>query len=1776
MGQYRIFSEPLGVDFMVEGQEAPNEESTFQILKQVVPPDRMIKAFEDGNKELARAAYKNGYFDQESDTGLYDAFKQAAGEVMEGLGDISKEVSLDFTASGAMTYGVPGSQKLVEGARAEQQKRIRKRKATGYQTMAEVFAGYKTIGDAGKLAFSKIAGEGDEDIDASIQFIGDMMKTQSFIDDGAAIMAEQFGDFDMYRDLKAGRVEPDKKQALAASLFVQLENPVAAVTTGSIRSTTNMLRRGTAKKLAEQFKEANSKKFLLEKQLNRLPANASDTLVKTATDALEKATKESDEILAKITPFTEQKAKAGFTNQMVGKGMQAVGKAGEHFGNLTEFIRRAGVEEATTLLMRAGLSEQVAKGVIYTSIGGAADLTDGEASLTGTGFGALAAYMGPRAIASMGRSTAILGKQLTIAETTMPFFKRVGALPADDPKLAEVLVDRTDNLVLGDAASQLKPILTQTRDLPSTVRGAARFIDRSGLGRLGTETANVAKAAAGGAALPGAFGYMAGGEEGAASAIGASAPFIAAGLGYGSLLRFNNKSDLLAKQLGDLEYHKQSLTETERTNFEKLDQDQQVAISTFSQFFPDVEIRMKSMGKDGPSGAHYVDGSDSVIEINTDTNLSYGTILSHEIGHHVERHGLLPNILEEMLGNPEKGRVGIFTKIDKSTGKPKITTDENGMKHYELTDEFRELQKAYVDKLANSNVSEKAKQAYETPEQFARELFAETVAERMLSGKTSKRAGQSSTYKLIESLGDRITSGGFMRKAMHSLGMATKADGSLVQGTGILGKPFKSSKQLDNLVKRYEDETIGLSESEIREQRPVTKDDELDTVIVSPSDPIESLQVFNNGGHFKTDKDGNIIVNPITKKPEVYSPSETRRANQALARDLTESIKARENDLPEGHVTLSETEDGKLTGSGKFIDDSIIDELSRTGRYNPSQINFLREASKAGREGIGNQMLLFYYAATGKGGRKYKTLKGGYRDSLVYGITITKDGNVILDTVSLDKLQKNIDYLLKRRGNEIGQAFGGSDPAVIRKNFESMFEKYLDNHAKGIINGDSNPESGITDKQRDFLNAAFGPVSKSQIADNPTLSNLGERRANTLGTYRSRRLDRIGTLNPTGNTRNIVIDRIRRNLMPGRSEADVQITDKLFMPAEDVMTAVNVRNELNNKFADLIVSGQKSIETRRSRSLDNLIGNRVKIVRTTGKGDEARVIGEVTIGEPIQYRTRAEFAKDYDKHLVDEDSDFAFQDGGKFGYPMLNPERYNTPYPMPKRKGIVYTKEVGGPDKLFMPASEAGAGKGTSALDILKSNQKPEGLPKVPTILEIAEYFKKEFGNPIDYKKSTPEQNRLFEDLIYEEVLYAQELHPEAAGWYDENLSLALSVLEELDPTIKQPDNNFIFKSVLAATSDGNKVQPQFDQTWATYNHWKDTGEISGKFVGGDRISNIKNNLLRIEAIFQLMGGEGAGRWLSQKGTIGEIRKAAQDDLGYTKAEASKIGTSELVDEVVPYAVILGPKLGSFFNNLYGDYSTFTMDRWFMRTVGRNTGTQVVPIPPAKLNAAKQRVRDAVNSLTPSERKKIGVTKQSVAGNNAIKASTKLAGYFAKKQNRTGVSAEVDNLRRAANALNKFGKPLKEAPQNGAERRWLRERLETVQSRLRDVGVNLENADLQALLWYNEKEIYEKLGYRSPTGSADYAGAAEALHARKAGKPSRSYAEGTGRVGEIGRSTGESVLGETSPQEVNFLPAGNFSRQPANRITRQAPAMPGNRFMLPAASAGAKSAERFR
>jgi plasmid stabilization system protein ParE len=466
-------------------------------------------------------------------------------------------------------------------------------------------------------------------------------------------------------------------------------------------------------------------------------------------------------------------------------------------------------------------------------------------------------------------------------------------------------------------------------------------------------------------------------------------------------------------------------------------------------------------------------------------------------------------------------------------------------------------------------------------------------------------------------------------------------------------------------------------------------------------------------------------------------------------------------------------------------------------------------------------------------------------------------------------------------------------------------------------------------------------------------------------------------------------------------------------------------------------------------------------------------------------------------------------------------------------------------DVRFMPE---GKSAGLAVLD----NELALNLPKRPKVLDIANAFQDLFGKAIEYRKSSPQENARLANALVQEIQRAVELHPEAKGWYDENIKLTMDVMRDLDPDLAKPENDFMFKVILAATSDGNKVGPQFQQTWKEYSNWKNTGKISGDFVSGDRIENIKGNLKMFNEMVNTIGWEKTKDFFTRKGTVKEVRQALMDTFGWTKKEAQGVGSSELADEVVPFAVVLGPKLGSFFNNLYGDFSSVTMDRWFMRTIGRLTGTQVEPLAGSKVREMRNKLRDAVARLTPSEFEMLGVKRGDLKGTSIDGAATTISGRFAKKSLRdtakqsaeAGQSA-LEETRKFANALKKGLNPLVEAPVDGTHRRWIRERIAEVQKDLRSRGIELENADLQAVLWYLEKELYEKLNYRSKSGESDYASAASSLYQDVVGRPSDVYARGTGRVRAIGGDGRGNVLdtangGQAPRQEVGaqrFMPS---------------------------------------
>lgn len=126
-----------------------------------------------------------------------------------------------------------------------------------------------------------------------------------------------------------------------------------------------------------------------------------------------------------------------------------------------------------------------------------------------------------------------------------------------------------------------------------------------------------------------------------------------------------------------------------------------------------------------------------------------------------------------------------------------------------------------------------------------------------------------------------------------------------------------------------------------------------------------------------------------------------------------------------------------------------------------------------------------------------------------------------------------------------------------------------------------------------------------------------------------------------------------KNMVPGGKD----LKSKSIAPSIPESIGINVNQDGNNKYADKIVDGEKTLETRASDSLRPYVGKRVAIVRT-GEGP-AKAIGAVTIGEPIKVTTQKQFDQYRDQTLVPKDSKFDIAPGGvKYLYPLENPVRY--------------------------------------------------------------------------------------------------------------------------------------------------------------------------------------------------------------------------------------------------------------------------------------------------------------------------------------------------------------------------------------------------------------------------------------------------------------------------------------------------------------------------------------
>lgn len=394
-------------------------------------------------------------------------------------------------------------------------------------------------------------------------------------------------------------------------------------------------------------------------------------------------------------------------------------------------------------------------------------------------------------------------------------------------------------------------------------------------------------------------------------------------------------------------------------------------------------------------------------------------------------------------------------------------------------------------------------------------------------------------------------------------------------------------------------------------------------------------------------------------------------------------------------------------------------------------------------------------------------------------------------------------------------------------------------------------------------------------------------------------------------------------------------------------------------------------------------------------------------------------------------------------------------------------------------------------------------------------------------------------DFVVEDALEALKDNANAIGWYDRTITKALETVAELHPEVlTDPKAKLQLIWAVAVASNGLKVDKNFEIALNAYQGLKDTGRFPTDIGIGQAASAINGGLVQYHTMLDQFGGDHAAleQFMNSKVPVKQLEK----EYG---VQISGEGKNTLVRG----ASILGPKIGNgFFSNLYGNFDELTMDRWLMRTVGRWRGSLVYINKPMVAKKTSE-IQDMLSSVDLKPMKSLFAGSDIRPSKNMSKAkvgilSAEIAKLSMDPNWRKAINAIPggENLRKAGNGLAKYLDGQVEAPAGAKERTFIREVFQKGLKRLQDnplirQGSNTEltMSDLQALLWYPEKRLYdtakqkdggESRGYEDDE-APDYANAARKAVGDRLGSTGGTGAAGGGPIGPDAGSTRQSIPG---------------------------------------------------
>ena len=346
----------------------------------------------------------------------------------------------------------------------------------------------------------------------------------------------------------------------------------------------------------------------------------------------------------------------------------------------------------------------------------------------------------------------------------------------------------------------------------------------------------------------------------------------------------------------------------------------------------------------------------------------------------------------------------------------------------------------------------------------------------------------------------------------------------------------------------------------------------------------------------------------------------------------------------------------------------------------------------------------------------------------------------------------------------------------------------------------------------------------------------------------------------------------------------------------------------------------------------------------------------------------------------------------------------------------------------------------------------------------------------INQNDRSPEAMKKISGWMVEEVKYFMGLKGDMSGqgWYGEKYQKALDAMSNIFPEMKTDENaRSLFTMLVAITSDGQKVLTNFKLASIAYDYYKNNGKLP-ETLPGQRIVSFEANLSRINEMLVNYNGDIA----KMKEDLMKV-SSIKDINAQRKSEGlSPLKSDWPVEFQAPFAAsVFGPKLGMFFSNLSGNEAYPTLDRWWSRTFNRYRGTL---IPDIKDGYAKDGTPIGIQRLKDL----LGDSKMS--NEDAFIYARNYRDSYAAKNYKDGTEIE-----KAANTIykNAFDN-LNDAPQNKTDRQFMYDSVQAALKSLKRQGYDLTIADVQAILWYFEKNLYKTLGVRANITGISYEEAA--------------------------------------------------------------------------------------